>query len=200
MQWTTLGNWIVAIVVGVLASTITQVATSRRDRKTATYLAVRIAITLEAFAIACADLIHENDRAQRSDDDEGPRESLPELAVYPGDENWQTLDVSLANRALAFRNDLTVSHNTMYADWQTGDGPQSDLCDDEAAKRGIQAWDLASDLRSRYKIATYSPGYAIRDHLQKHIDDARATKEAQYAANRSLIAEMFPEQAGTESR
>ena len=118
-----IGNWVVAALVGVSASVITQVRYSRRDKKAATYLAMRIAISLEAFVIACSDLIGENERAQRGDDEEGPRRSLPELGAYPDSDDRQILDVEYANRVLALCNDLTVSNNTLFFKWDIPYGP-----------------------------------------------------------------------------
>jgi hypothetical protein len=186
-----IGNWVVAALVGVSASVITQVRYSRRDKKAATYLAMRIAISLEAFVIACSDLIGENERAQRGDDEEGPRRSLPELGAYPDSDDWQTLDVEFANRVLALRNDLTVSNNTLFFEWDIGDAAQSDVCDNEAAKRGVQAWDLACALRSNYKLAHYSPGYDIRGRLQKHIYDAQAAEDARRTATQVMFDEIL---------
>ncbi|MDE2163595.1 MAG: hypothetical protein KGJ53_10560 [Alphaproteobacteria bacterium] len=187
-------NWVIAIVVGIGATVITLIATSHRDtglrRRVATYLAMRVAITLEAFAIACADLIGENQRAQPSNDDEGPRKLLPRLPSYPSGGDWRTLDMSLANRALAFRNDLAVSANAMYYEFDMNAKKQSDACDDQAAKRGVQAWDLARELRAFYRLPEYSPGFCVRSYLQKHIDELRSAEEAEGHKAQAMIDEV----------
>jgi hypothetical protein len=190
----TIGNWLVALVVGISASAITFPLSSYRERKlhhrVDTYLAMQIAITLEAFAIACFDLVSENERAQPTDDDEGPRKTMPPLARYPGGIDWRTLDAGLANRVLALRNDLAVSASTMYFEWSISSESQSDLCNEQAAKKGVQAWDLAHELRSRYSLDEYSPGYDLRGKLQKFSDDLRARDEARSAAAQAMIDEI----------
>jgi len=53
---------------------------------------------------------------------------------------------------------------------------QSDACNDEAAKRGIQALDLAVDLRRKYGLPPYSPGYDVGGTLKKYVADTKQSK------------------------
>jgi len=165
---------IVGTLIGVaLGAFISQGTPWLRERlsqkKRAAYLAMRLAVILERFAIDCESLISENERSQIGDDKEGPRGDLPNLEEYPEETNWETLQSDLAHRSLALRNDIASSRDTMYFRWQMEDESKSDACNDEAAIRGAQAWELAISIRRQYNLPAYSPGYDVGGALKKRL-------------------------------
>lgn len=162
-----------AVVGAVITQGVTWFRETRTQKLAAIYLAIRLAVTLEAFAIDCGFLINKNSRAETGDDDEGPCGNLPSLGEYPKDADWKVLEPGLANRVLSFRNDLAVSDETIEFRWDMENAIQSDACNDEAAKRGIQALNLAVDLREKYGLAPYSPGYDVGGTLKKYASDTK---------------------------
>lgn len=174
-------NTIVPALIGIfgvaVGAFITQGSTwireTRIQKLAAKYLAMRLAVTLEEFAIDCGFLINKNSRAETGDDDEGPCGNLPTLGEYPTDAAWNALEPGLANRALSFRNDLAVSGETIEFRWDMENAIQSEACNDEAAKRGIQALNLAVDLRKKYDLPPYSPGYDVGGRLKKYVADSK---------------------------
>jgi hypothetical protein len=168
----------IGVVVGaVITQGFILYRETRIQKLARTYLAMRLAVILEAFAIDCSSLINKNNRSESGDDDEGPCGNLPSLGEYPTDANWIVLDSNLANRALSFRNDLAVSDETIEFRWNMENAVQSDACNDEAAKRGIQAWDLAVELRKKYDLPPYSPGYDVGESLKKYVADTKRKTE-----------------------
>ena len=81
-----------AVVGAVITQGVTWFRETRTQKLAAIYLAIRLAVTLEAFAIDCGFLINKNSRAETGDDDEGPCGNLPSLGEYPKDADWKVLE------------------------------------------------------------------------------------------------------------
>ena len=79
---------------------------SQALRRTATAHALRTAVALETFSIACWQ-IHFSSGQHYDQTGQPFAEALPVLILPEGD--WQDLDVRLADKALSFANSLAVS-------------------------------------------------------------------------------------------
>jgi hypothetical protein len=82
----------------------------------AAYLALRIAVLLEAFASECCDFYFDNANAQQPPDEQYPawRTELPTPPQFPDDtEAWRAMDRSLVARCLNFPNRMRASQNSI---------------------------------------------------------------------------------------
>lgn len=150
--WTT--KEIVTLVVGTgvlsaLASSaltwvgdlVRSVSRSKRDR---TYLCMRIASRLDAYAINCAELI-DTSEAHYGQTIIPLVLSLPQPPAYPDDVEWRSLDSKIAYRLMSFVNDYEArAVDARYADRYEGnpfDGEEA------ARSTGKKAYELANVLR-----------------------------------------------------
>lgn len=79
--------------------------------------------------------------------------SLPKLLPYPEEtEGWHAIDLNLASRALNLRNRIDGSQGLIRSSIEyTPDELEHDL-DEQAAARGLEAWDLAVALRKKHGL------------------------------------------------
>ena len=133
-------------------------ASTERDAR---YLAIRLAVMLEEYAINCADRIGDNDMHRQSGGHAGKRwGALPELQPYPNEDDWKALAPDLLSRVLTLRIQLSLANNAI-AFWMDIDPeciPQE--CDQQCGRTGYAAWTLARDMRSRYRLGTFEQGEA----------------------------------------
>jgi hypothetical protein len=122
-----------------------QLASTRGAR----YLAIRLAMMLEGFAIECADAIAAQDMHNQSERHAGAAHgALPDLPPYPDEADWKVLEPQFLARALTLRNELRLS-DKMIAFWADIDReciPQE--CDQQCGKCGYMAWELAAHIAS----------------------------------------------------
>lgn len=177
---------ILQTVVGAgIGSALIQVAVPfARDWKKrsaqASYLALRLAVILEAFAAASCDLIAANESASHLPDQRYPnwRTKLPALAEFPSDpEGWLALDRRLAERALTFPNRVSESQGIIDETQFYNDGGTGGAVEAEAMERGLEAWRLASALRLKHKATAASPVWDYPAKLEaierRYLDYAR---------------------------
>ncbi len=175
-------------VAALVATIVTHILAGRRDKQArkrdATYLAIRLAVILESYALACHELLSDNDLHSSSGGEAGKQRSeLPDLPPYPDDADWKSLETALASRALLFRNELWISDRSI-AFWLDID-PEENLlpaCNQEAATRGYQAWCLAENLRDQYRIERFEPAFDFVAPLRQRHDKAVARKNAEVAS------------------
>ncbi|MYI24623.1 MAG: hypothetical protein F4109_04235 [Gammaproteobacteria bacterium] len=152
--------------------------------KNARYLAARIAVTLEQFALKCADWIDDNEAYIDTRGSVGRlRLTLPPLAEFPTDAHWTAVDPALVARSLSISNELMLAKAAI--DFAKGVADSEDhlyvrnTFDGQAGKCGYRAWQLAIDLRQKYTLGEFSPSefsWNSERLLKKHHDqelDAR---------------------------
>jgi hypothetical protein len=86
--------------------------------------------------------------------------TLPKLVEYPPELEWKTVDVSLASRILSFRSEIVLADRSVAFWWEVDPELVRTECDSQMGKCGYRAWQLASDLRARYKL----PPLNIAEH------------------------------------
>jgi hypothetical protein len=130
----------------------------RAAMRAAGYLAIRIAVMLERFAIDCAEHISTQDMYRQSEGHAGASHStLPDLPPYPDEADWKALEPELLVRVLTLRNELPLGDRAI-AFWEQIDReciPRA--CDLQCGKCGYMAWVLASDLRRHYHLGAFDP-------------------------------------------
>ncbi|MFI5022840.1 MAG: hypothetical protein ACHQRJ_14470 [Alphaproteobacteria bacterium] len=190
LDWFDVGK--VALTSGVLASGINLIWQhfSRREsyRRDARYLAQRLAVILEKFAIDCADIIAGNELHRTSDGHAGVRRlALPTLAAFPADADWKAVDSALAGRAVALPNEIALADHKILFWWDVvGDEDCMETeADQQAGMCGYRAWNLAADLRMRHGV----PASDLTDRAWDFV----ATLQKQHeAAMKSLEARAQP--------
>lgn len=124
------------------------------------YAAIRVAVILEAFALECAKFITENDRHISSNGEDGASHTeMPQLIEYPKDLEWKLLDSDLLAQVLVLPNELIIGNRRIVSGdeaWGRGDEdlPQT-MCSEECTTLGRRARQLASELRSKYKLPAF---------------------------------------------
>jgi hypothetical protein len=151
-------------------------AERRKREGQATYLAMRLAVLLDAFGEACGDMISNN-----ANPEEYPAEGLPTLPAYPEDtEGWVSLDRDLGMRCLQLPSDLRQIKGHLdamirFTHDEPDDPDPQDTLNQEAAKVGLKAWQLSKDLQRRYDLSDAGADYASWLKEQQ----ARASKALQ---------------------
>jgi hypothetical protein len=179
-DWAALGKTVLGagIGTGVVQGSVA-ICRERRCRKVqAAYLALRLAVMLEAFAIACADLIRSNSVAEHLPEHEFPDWDikLPQMLAYPEDgASWVVLDRRLANRCLSLRNKRDDGQRLIYEQCEHEGEGLKDVITQQASGCGLAAWHLAQELRLTYGVADPTLRYEFADYLAEAGDDAAAS-------------------------
>ncbi|MGO4287758.1 hypothetical protein [Bosea sp. TAB14] len=152
--WTVL---LPAAIGGVFAAFVNQglkwaIDTFTENKKTgadSTYLAMRVAVIMEAFVSACDAHLRDRDVAA---DVHGISEAgkLPLLADFPADIDWRSCDSSLGSEILGFPTRIASAQSDAYrASWESNDFWVTHT---EAVNLAVAAWDIAERLRAHYKL------------------------------------------------
>jgi hypothetical protein len=160
-------NWTSVLKLGVTAGLFSSLFTTfltlfvgwlrdeRRKKAEATYLALRLAVTLESYASACAHFIEKNADMEPPPSEEFPawEVKLPELPPYPDDaDGWRAIDCALAGQCLNLRNKIHGSQSIIHSTINYCMDDLGDTLDEQAAARGIEAWKLAAALRQKHGV------------------------------------------------
>ena len=172
-----LGTGLVATLATQLVAWIIDRAKSERSaQQDARYLSARVAVTLEHFAIRCAEQIANN---QLHRDTRGYAGSasykLPQLDDFPAEANWALLDPELLSRSLSIRNEALLGQQAITAVADIDPDPLlvAGACDAQAGLGGYRALRLAADLRSRYRLPSFTPSdfsWDLTRVLKEHHD------------------------------
>lgn len=172
VNWTTILQTIIGAGIG--SAVIQGVLPILRERweksSRAAYMAIRLAVILEAYSAACASLIDANENAQHRHDERLPdwKTRLPELSGFPDDsEGWRALDRQLAGRCLSFRNKVTESQGLITSIIFFNDDAIGDTVEAEATARGLEAWRLATALRRSHKVEAAELVWDHIEHLER---------------------------------
>ncbi|MGA2793937.1 MAG: hypothetical protein ABSE69_10445 [Roseiarcus sp.] len=124
-------------------------------KKDARYLAQRVAIILEKFAVHCGNSITDNELHDRSEGHAGERHlTLPAIGPFPAEADWKAIDTDLMDRALSMPNELALADQAILFWWNVvGDEEcMQTEANNRAGECGLRAWLLASELRRRCGI------------------------------------------------
>lgn len=158
------------MLTAILANAFSLYVQWRRGKADARYLALRVAVILEAFGLSCYRVLMDHDSHDLSDGKFGKlHESFPEIAPYPEDAAWQSLDTDLLSRTLNFRNELMFTQRRIELQERVGLSGVPDIMCEECAHRGSQAMDLVDDLRLKYRLLPLQRSYDFAKTLRhKH--------------------------------
>lgn len=147
----------VAATTGVLTTLLNQGVgllrewwiNKNRKKSEATYLAMRLAVILEEFAVKCAYTMQHGE----ADYKEGAVEfsyNLPTLAPYPQESDWKSLDHKLAAQIMSFPNEISAAE--MSCEFQRRHEGYLFGSSDETIVAGAKACRLAQSLRKKYSL------------------------------------------------
>ena len=140
----------------------------RQSRRHAAYMAMRLAVALEAYSEGCADLVQRNAREapRRNEEPSARTMALPTPPHYPEDlDGWKAIDHTLADRCLSFESRTRQSQAIIAS--IIGDGRRlAGELETQAIERGLEAWDLAVELRKRHRLRPIDPVWNYADDLR----------------------------------
>lgn len=137
-------------LISVIWTSVWTVWVDRKKRRLeAVNVALRAAIALERYAIACWPALYSGgEHYQRTG--QPFFDHLPAFAGLPADDEWAALQTTLADRALSFANRLDISTVISTHAKVLEDNPFD--TDTEAQNLGKAAWSIAADLRKFYRL------------------------------------------------
>jgi hypothetical protein len=177
-----------ALSAGIVTALITQLLTWLRDlhkdnktnARMASFSALRLAVELEAFSIACADAISDTHLSESSEGHAGcAHTKIPKLSVFPEDIDWRTLDPSISAKVLTIRNEITTAQQKIDFWYEIDFDCVPNACLDQLGLLGYRAWMLAVELRKRHNIPLLDPtqlAWNIEECLRKQSDAAFSKK------------------------
>jgi hypothetical protein len=173
LDWGAVAKTVIGAGIGTGAVSLYR---DRRHRQSqASYMAMRLAATLEFYAYACHDFIYENRDAPHHPEEEFPRRNvkLPELPPYPDDaEGWQAINVKLVVQCLDFRTKIYRSQGIIHSTMRDEEDPNAeadlgDKLDQHAAALGLDAWNLAMALRLQHNVKMADPDTDLCKQLEE---------------------------------
>lgn len=172
------GAGIGTIIVQPLVSYFNDRRTRNRQ---ASYLALRLAVILEAYASACSDLLEKNQNAQWRPDEQFPDWDLriPEVPEFPDEaEGWRSLELDLAQRALSLKNIRHFSQGSVHAilEFQDADDAIKEITH-FTAEIGLESWNIADSLRQKYGINPPKIVYDFTENLKSNIKNIENRSE-----------------------
>ena len=153
----------------------------RMRRRHAAYMAMRLAVVLENFAWACASFIQVNHDARTPADDQHPawEIALPVPLAYPEDvDGWRAVAPNLAARVFGLANKLNESKSAIRNTIESNKGDLGRILDEQAAVRGLEAWNLATELRKTYGIEPVQLEWDYPNYLKHAFDMVRNNVES----------------------
>ena len=200
-MWLNLAGWDWALIgktaagaglgTAVTQSGISWIKYRYRRRSMAADLAIRLAITFEEYAAACADLNGSNSNAPEEPNEQWPRYNavLPVLREDPDDsEGWRSLGLEIASRCRGLRGHIRDSQGLIYAVFELDDYPDRALYQ-HVAERGMEAWRLAAELRAKYGIPVASPLWDYPGALEQTLSEGEEWKARAAAEHAKMMLE-----------
>ncbi|GGE24850.1 hypothetical protein GCM10011390_50340 [Aureimonas endophytica] len=184
-----LSFWAIAKVVlsaGVVSAVVT-VALNwanevRKERRSASFLALQVATLLENYAANCADKLRSHALAYDTVGHAGQwMAGIPPLDAFPSDEGaWKYLEPGLCERCFGLRANLRASERDLHEIYEFDEERGADLHANLVRKNALDAITLGRDLRSKYGYPQFSHYEAIKDTLDYAIrgfPDPRPNRE-----------------------
>jgi hypothetical protein len=181
-DWKTIASTFAAAGIGsaIMQCIVTVHLDSRKQKKAAKSLAVKLAVLLESHTARYTEFIEDNSNAQPIDyDHEYPDwdTELPLLPTLPDDpEGWHGLNVKLNSRCVGVVNTITAGQRSINSCIEYAQQVLGETLTIEAAEIGINMWKLATDLRKVYRLGKPSLDRAYVAELEDWRDRALAEK------------------------
>lgn len=146
-----------ALVCAILTSAFNSAIGSFQKRIARTenlrYQALRVALTLERFAIACAEIISEAEQYEASNGAVGGRCSQLPILNLPERTEWHLFEISSTNTILSLENAIADGNSAIsfaiYVSMEVDLGDEPEL---QAGVCGYSTYLAAQSLRLKYKL------------------------------------------------
>jgi hypothetical protein len=138
----------------------------------ARYLAMRLAVGLEGFASACCTVMFETIEQTEMDrrEEDFVWKGLPVVPELPkDDEGWRAIDPGMANLVLNLPNKVSGSAGLIRSTWEYSSENIGEEIAEQAAKRGLEAWQIAVSLRHKYDLGQIELVWEYPEQLEKHV-------------------------------
>lgn len=187
----------------------------RQVKRVAGFLALQTAVALEAYVDQCCDFV-ETMRLDAGVEGEPSNTTLPAFPGLPDtqDDGWRELILKLAARCLAFPNQVSSAQAMVRLmdkdeDWRQkvaerepvnpdrlpGDVVLDGLVEKESLKLARDAWLLAADLRSAYRLPKYVAAYDTLEWIEESLEQAERLEAIRADARRWFVG-LFKEKVG----
>jgi hypothetical protein len=170
-----------ALVATVAGAAINAWLDSRKSKHATRFDALSAAVTLEGYALTCADKIADHDLALSSDGHAGAFlgsvPEFPKLSVVAG--FLRPKKASVANRLMIFPQEIRQADQQIAFWWDvTADVEQMRVAAVvQVSQIGLKALDLAIDIRDAFKLPTrelvfgkYNVRKTLEANIREHSD------------------------------
>lgn len=151
-----LGSALVSAIVSAALNFVFEGLNRRRvEARQRSYYSLIAALTLEAYALECAETVASNEFHDQTGGGAGTsRLRLPSWPTYPASIDWQLLSPVLAARALSLPMDILIADRAVEFWWEIDNDPGllRNVTNEETGKVGNRAWLLAVDLRAAHGL------------------------------------------------
>jgi hypothetical protein len=196
-SWDWLSIWKAAVGAGIGTAAVQGAVTLYRDRshkkEKAAYLALRLAVLLEGYASSCCDFYFDNLNAEEPPDEPYPawQTKLPALPEFPDDtEAWRALDKKLLARCLEFPNRVRASQNAIESCAEYTMDELGVTLDEQASARGVEAYEIATSLRTAYRLSRPELIFDCYSSLKKMLIAAKEEREKRAASQAEFLREL----------
>jgi hypothetical protein len=164
-----------AVVATVVGAAINAWLESRKSTWSTKLDALKTAVSLEGYAITCADKLTDHGTAVSSKGHAGSFmggvPEFPELSVAVG--FLKTKKASVANRLLVFPQEIYQAEQYVSGYWDCVGDPEGtrEAAVEQVAKMGKQSLDLAKDIRSAFDLPNRElvfGQYSVHDVLEEY--------------------------------
>ncbi|TXN03069.1 hypothetical protein FV222_08900 [Methylobacterium sp. WL103] len=186
----------VVIGAGLGSGVATLVLAWRKHRADGTYLAMRLAVNFEAYAKACATFVSENEHPEHRPDEEFPDwiTTLPGQPDLPDDaDGWKALNANDASAVLGFSMAIKDAQSVIDAIVEYTPDGIGDSAQEEAAKLGLQAWEIADRLRSAHKLDPVTLRFDYVAQLRRQVAIASQRSREEHLRQHQRLDEIYQE-------
>ncbi|MGE4299341.1 MAG: hypothetical protein AB7E47_15100 [Desulfovibrionaceae bacterium] len=177
----------VFVIIGALSATAgTYFLKSMDTKKAARYLAIRVVCIFDKYLGACFAVVEDDGLSCGQRTPEGclePQVKSPGAPVFPNDVDWKSIDHDLMYKILSFPSNVEAADRDIAFTWDVVASPPDyeEYFEERAfqyADLGLQAIDLANDIRNAYNIpqikyGKWDPASELQEKRRK-IKEARA--------------------------
>lgn len=193
-------DWAKVIIGAGVGTAVVQwlasIAADERSKKSkADFLALQLAINLEAFARQCIELDRENEFAEQFPDQQFPDWSatLPSIDQTPDDvDGWRSLDQNMVGRYYNLWVDRDAEQKSLFETIYHVEDDLEEYVALSVAKMGTRALKLATEIRTRHGLLLSQPDVEeMQERFDLRAKWARERLDAERQRNARLVAPLL---------
>lgn len=193
-------DWIKIVAGAGVGTAIVQgfVALARDERakkSKADFLALQLAIALEAFARQCIDLDHENEVAEHHPDEQYPNWSakLPTIGQTPDDvDGWRSLDQNLVGRFFNLKADRDEEQKGLHEILYHVEDDLEEYVALSVERLASRALKLATEIRTRHGLLLSQPDIGeMQERIERRAKWAQQRLDAERERNARMVEPLL---------